>query len=290
VVGEAEWGAAVEGLRQRRGKAGRVGSVVNIFSSLLRNARDGDTFFVSAWAQSKGGQRVLINTAGSEARAKYESFPADVFEAAILSLLREVDPHEILNGDEEPDETGDLSKQLEGVEASLDALQADMDKYGESPGLLARFRRKEDRKAELVKLLKEARQKAAYPLSESWGTAHGLIDALAAAPDPTDTRLRLRSALRRIVESIYLLIVPRGRDRLLACQMFFADKERHREYLICHRSARGNARARSEARTRVGSLADVMKRGDLNMRREDDVLACEERLLAEDIDKLLARR
>jgi hypothetical protein len=104
------------------------------------------------------------------------------------------------------------------------------------------------RKAELVKQLAEAKQRARHPLSESWGETQSLIGALAQAPDPEDARRRLRSALRRIIDSIYLLVVPRGLDRLAAVQVWFKGGDKHRDLMIIHRGHRGNGRVRSVGR------------------------------------------
>jgi hypothetical protein len=46
------------------------------------------------------------------------------------------------------------------------------------------------------------------------------VDVLANA-HPQDVRLRLRAALRRIIDSIWLLVVPRGRDRLCVAKVRF---------------------------------------------------------------------
>src|SRR5262249_60236833 len=89
-------------------KPGRLPDSVNLFSGLLRNARDGDTFFVTKKAASKGGQRLLVNMGGAEGRIRHESFSAETLEWAILSKLAEVDPREILDTGDAPDEAAVL--------------------------------------------------------------------------------------------------------------------------------------------------------------------------------------
>jgi DNA invertase Pin-like site-specific DNA recombinase len=289
VVTEEEWAAARAGAAQRKQKPGRLGKHVNLFAGLLRNARDGDTFFEARQAQSKGGYRVLVNTAGSEARTTYESFPAEAFERAVLSHLAEIDPHDILNGDSPPDESGALARELADVEASLAALVADMDAHGESPTLMKRVRQKEARQAEVVKLLAEARQKAASPLSEAWGQTQSLLAALDSAPDQLDARLRLRSAIRRIVSAVWLLIVRRGEGRLCAVQIWFAGEKRRRDYLIAHRQPRGNRWGRTrEGGWKTWSLAEVAEPGALDLRKAPDAEKLEAVLQALDLDALLA--
>src|SRR5262249_25532417 len=155
-----------------------------------------------------GKRRVLINFSALEGRAKYYAFPLPVFEQAILSCLREIDPHEILNGDAGPDESRALAGELERVEQSISLLAADMEQHGDSATLFKRLRDQEAKKRDIAAKLAEARQKAVHPLSESWGEAQSLLDALASAPDPHEARMRLRGALRRIIATIWILVVP----------------------------------------------------------------------------------
>jgi DNA invertase Pin-like site-specific DNA recombinase len=282
VVSEEEWLAARAGAAERKNKPGRVGKHVNVFAGLLRNARDGDTYYAATRTERGTHHRILINTASAEGRAPCYSFPLATFERAVLSLLREIDPHEILNGDSGPDETLALSGQITRVDESIALIEADMNEHGESPTLFKRLRAQEDLKRDLVKRLAEARQKAANPLSEAWGEAQTLLGALDAAPDPHDARLRLRSALRRIVEGIWMLVVPRGRDRLCAVQIVFAGGERSRSYLILHRPPKGNVASRRRGGWAVRSFADAGLRPGANydFRRPEDVEELARDLLA----------
>jgi DNA invertase Pin-like site-specific DNA recombinase len=293
-VGEAEWGAALKGMRERKTKAGRIGSVVNVFAGLLHNARDPeDKFFVSAWAQNKGGKRVLINTKGSETKAKFESFPADVFERAVFGKLREIDPHEILNGDESPDETQALAGHLTALEIRIEELSATLKNTRvEVVSAVQRLGEMEAEKASLAKQLADARHRAAHPLSECWGEAVGLIDALDKAADPADARLRLRAALRRIVDAIWILVVPRGRSRLAAVQIVFRRDSGHagrsRHYVIYHRPPKANGKARTEGHSEVLSFARVMERDDIDLRDPADVRLVEEALAGLEVGDLPA--
>src|SRR5262249_34270038 len=116
-----------------------------------------------------------------------------------------------------------------------------------------------------------ARKRAAHPLSESWGECLSLSDILEAAPDQRDARLRLRSALRRIVDSIWLLVVARGHVRLAAVQIWFAGGKRHRDYLVLHRAPRSNGRKRKEGGWLVESLASAFEADDIDLRQPADV-------------------
>jgi DNA invertase Pin-like site-specific DNA recombinase len=254
VVSEQEFHAVQDGLSKRRLCRGRTSEHVNLFASLLKHASGradhGDSFFTGATSR---GQRTLINTAGAEGRATFVSFPADVFERAVLSQLREIDPKDILEGTNGHDEVMALEGELGQVEDAIEAIVLDLDTHGESPRQYARLRQKEARKKELVELLADARRKAAQPLSAAWGGAKTLLAVLDRATNPKDARLRLRAALRRVVESMWMLVVTRGIDRLAHVQVRF-EGGAFRTYLILYRPARGNARRTLPARFYVSSL------------------------------------
>jgi DNA invertase Pin-like site-specific DNA recombinase len=270
IISDDLWNRVRDGAEQRWRRPGKVTADVNVFAGLLKGALDGQSYVVGKETGKGKPYRTLRSTAPRMSAGKANSFPLVTFERAIFSLLREIDPHEILNGDSGPDETIVLAADLARVEASIAALNADMDEHGESPNLMKRVREKEARQRELSEKLAKARQKAANPLSESWGEAQTLLDALDSAPDKEDARLRLRAALRRIVESIWLLVMPRGRDRLAAVQIWFAGGECHRDYLIFHRPPKANQSARAPGCTSVRSLADVVKLGPLDLRKRED--------------------
>lgn len=246
VVGEAEWFAAREGAAQRRQRPGRIGKHVNIFAGLLRNARDGDSYFAVTRSENGRQSRVLINSDGNQGRASTWSFPFVTFERAILSRLKEIDPREILDSEGGPDETLTLAGQIAGVEAELAEASAFMAAEGFSATIGKRVRALEEKHKELVERLTEARQKAANPLSEAWGEAKTLLGTLDSAPDPDDLRLRLRAVLRRLIDSIWLVVVPQGRYRLCAAQVWFSGGKKYRSYLIFHRPARSNGKSRVE--------------------------------------------
>jgi hypothetical protein len=203
---------------------------------------------------TKKRTRILLNRAATDGRTGYVTFPYDVFEQAILSQLAELDPHEILNGDHPPDETGVLAGQLAGVDSELEKLNASLEKNGYSETIDRMVRKKEVERKDLAGRLAEARHKAARQLPESWGDAKSLVKTLAEAPDPLDARVRLRSALRRIVDSICIRVVPRGKERLALVQVWFKGGENFRTYTIYYMPPVNNGKARKEGRWFCTSL------------------------------------
>jgi DNA invertase Pin-like site-specific DNA recombinase len=288
VITQLEWDSCRGLAVRRRKKSGRVGEHINLFQGLLKDARSGAAYFSTARLNGArtAAHRVLINNDGHDGTRARVTFPEATFEAAVLELLREVDPAAVTGRERGADEVLTLSAELARLDSAIDLLNADMDEHGESPNLFKRLRAREAEKRAVAAKLAEARQKAAHPRSESWGAAQTLIDALAAAPDPRDARLRLRSALRQIIDRVFLLVVPRGaRDRFCAVQIFFAD-DGVRNYLIFHRAARGNARRRHESRWWARSFKAAGLAEGIDLRRAEDVQLLESALAEADLSAL----
>jgi hypothetical protein len=110
-----------------------------------------------------------------------------------------------------------------------------------------------DERKELVVKETEARRKAANPLSGSWGEVKSLLDVLDRAPDPTEVRLQLRMVLQRIVDSIWLFVMAKGKKRITLVQMFFTGGKR-RVYVIYFQPPTGNATAHRDGQWWVRSL------------------------------------
>jgi hypothetical protein len=89
-----------------------------------------------------------------------------------------------------------------------------------------------------------------------------------------------------MVDEMWLLVVPRGRARFAAVQIWFAGGKRHRDYLILHQSPLGNRHKTLPGGWWVRSLADVTKLGVLDLRRHDHVLQLEKLLQSIDVDEL----
>jgi hypothetical protein len=272
-----------------------AGRHINVFSGILRDACDGGTYYCATRSSKNYGVRwrVLLNTDSQAGLAPARSFPFPTFERAVLSLLAEVDPREVLGELDGPDESLALAGRLAGVEGKIAELEAEL-RQGDVAALARVLRQLEAEKRDLAGQLAEAQQRAANPLSAAWGETQSLIEALDRAPDPDDARTRLRAALRRVVGEIWLLVVPcgwGGRDRFGAVQVWFTGGGQHRDYLIWHQAARSAGRqgGSTPSKWRAWSLADVVKPGDRDLRKPGAVRALEDELLRLDLNNLMAK-
>src|SRR5262249_8095369 len=154
---------------------------------------------------------VLISTADVGKRGGMMcSFPLPAFEEAMLSLLQEIDPAELLPPRGEANEVVTLSAEVAAIEARIGELEAELEEGGDVPALARVLRRLEAQKKETGARLAEARLRASSPALEAWGEMRTLAQVVAAADDPEAIKLRLRAVLRRVIDEIRLVVVKKG--------------------------------------------------------------------------------
>jgi DNA invertase Pin-like site-specific DNA recombinase len=224
-------------LGRREQPAAQAERPVYLFLGMVKSDWGNQPYHLVTWFCRGKPFKSLVSVDASQ------SFSYFVLERALLSALTEINPREILDGANGHDDVMALEGELGEVESSVAAIEAELDKHGESPSLFKRLRAKEARLAELNKQLAAARQKAANPLSASWGECKSLLATLDSAADVQDARTRLRAALRRIVLRIDMQVVAKGMDRLAFVQILFTGEHenRFRSYRICYRRPRANA-------------------------------------------------
>jgi DNA invertase Pin-like site-specific DNA recombinase len=285
VATEEEWYAMRAAVASRKGKAGRPAKIrVNVFAGLLHDARDGGTLQQANKGKKSSG-RVLVSYHGVQGLegCRPVSFPFNTFERAILACLKEVDPREVLprEGDSPEDKVQALTGRIEELGAEVEKLKARLRvKYSDAVAEVLE-QHEEEMKA-LVDERKAAQQEAACPLDEAWGECKTLLDAIDAAPDQEEARVRLRAALRRIVSGVWCLFVARGASRLAAVQVWFTG-DGHRDYLILHKPATGGSVGVRPARWWVRSLPPALAgTTQFDLRKPGQAADLEQALLAAD--------
>jgi DNA invertase Pin-like site-specific DNA recombinase len=247
--------------------------VTNLFNGLVWDARDGQSMVVNG----NVGRRFLVSSGavrklpGSE----FRMVSLDLFEQAVLTLFRELKPGDVTGKPgEAEDRVADLSARLAAVNRKLEATRAraaaeDSDDITVFFELLKEL---EQQKIDLAARLEEAAAEAAGRDADNFGeftSLAGLLDA-AALEERDRLRARVRLALRRMVEEMLVLVVPAGRTRLVAVQVFFKSTRR-RDYLLVLRSATTGREASWEA----VSMVDTVGPGDFSLKDREQVLELE---------------
>jgi hypothetical protein len=293
-VPEALFYAARAGAAERHDKPGRRATTINLFAHLLRDARSGAGYLVRNRREPVydkaakkhvcsplGHRHAVLEAAKAKEGAAASSFPYPTFEKAVLGMLREVDPKEIIGTDNTPAVIDVLKGQLTQLRAEKAQVKADMLKRYSST-LVEVAAQLDEREAALDTQLLEARQRLATPLGQAWSDAMTLTEFLDKAPNPEETRLRLRSALRRMVDSIPMIVTARGTNRLAAVQVWFAGGKQFRDYQILHRPAKGNNHTRTPGQWWCESIRYPAGPKVIDLRTPEGAKYAAEQLLAFD--------
>jgi DNA invertase Pin-like site-specific DNA recombinase len=263
----------------------RSKQVNNLFERIAYNARDGYRLTYRKLTRQRPPVLVSTGTIVGWANSDYASFRYNVVEAAILSQLAELDVADIF-----PDQTSGDRLKLSAMETELAQIEADLKQLNEEiaePGmaatLLPAVRRLVARKDKLSEDYQVLNAQCVAPDADQLHTVQELLDGNF---NPTDeaTRLRIRSALRRIVSGIWMLSVPHGPDRLIAVQIDFVNGKR-RSYFIWHRPARSNGKKRVEGLWQARSFAGANK---FDLRKSDHIARLETALREIDVTTLQA--
>lgn len=219
-------------------KGGRLDSaVLNLFSGMVKDPITGLSYTVETrkrWLNDGGVHRTMISRGQQEGTDFLPRFPADSFEQAILARLVELNADEIF-GDNGGGKVEPIAAELAAVESRIAGIEAELTNGEEDiPAIMRSLRTLEERKRSLIRDLAEARAESGNPAKERLGAVKGLADAI---HGNREARLRLRSALRSLVEAIFVIVVPRPerKSRFCVAQIFFRGSEETRHYLIFHK-------------------------------------------------------
>jgi DNA invertase Pin-like site-specific DNA recombinase len=285
VIDEATWHQAQSALARRKRMPGPIGEkVASLFSGLLRDAATKDVLRI-AWQRrvTRGKpprkRRVLVTNRSTHGIIPSLCFPYDIFEDAILTLLKEVNPAEVL-GKEPASESTAIAGELAVKEQRMRQIEAELTgDDGDVPALVRVLKSLSTECDTLRKKLAMIRRRESNPRSVAWAEALTLLDVAKVEAH----RLRLRDLLRTIIDEIWILIVPRKSHRLVAVQVYFAGDGR-RDYLIWYQAA-GHCRSGDWAA--VSAREELIPDG-LDLRQEQDATALAKLLTTSDLAELIA--
>lgn len=247
VIDLATWERVQIALAARTKAPGRVGvKVANLFTGLLWDARTRGKMYI-AW-QSRGREpnrqryRVLIPASATERQTGGPTFPNEVFEQAMLSFLREIDPADV-TGEAPESEAAELRAELAGIDARLASIEAELS-TGDVPALSRAARAIESQRRTVADRLIAAQHAESRPLSGVWGEARTLL----VAARTEDARLRLRALLQDAIESVWVLVVRAGGHVYCAAQVDFRSGVR-RDALITYAPGTRGRKASWSARS-----------------------------------------
>ena len=269
VVSPEDFALVQEAIRQRTTFRGRRGRHVNLFAGLLYDARDGGKVI---YRHGTNARSKLLPANANAGLVSFRTFQADVFDAAILSRLAELKAADVMP---EADPGGEIPRLAARLAEKDEELREFREQIDEEPRLLKSLRptlvRLETEREELAERLAAARRDAASPLGDTLGEIQDVAKLLA-DDSSEDLRLRCRSAIRRLIESVHVLIGGSRMARLAAVRVQFRGSEAHRDYLVMY-LARNRQRMNPPPPV-VRSFADAGLPG-LDLRNPADAAAVE---------------
>jgi hypothetical protein len=174
----------------------------------------------------------------------------------------------------------ELREKLNGVRARA-AFYKDQLRTAPSKGFSDLLRESEAEEEQIATRLQEEVAKSARGAGRAWEELPTL--AALVGKGGNEARLKLRPVLRAAVQNMYLLTLRRGSRLLAAVQVYLADSDARRDYLIVYQSA-GNRRPGG---WRALSLATVAAPGDLDLRKKKDAAALERGLQTLDLNRVI---
>jgi DNA invertase Pin-like site-specific DNA recombinase len=244
VVDDDDFAAAQKAivLRGEHGR-GRPGAKrVNIFAGLTKDARNGGAI---VYQRTHLGTYILVPLGTKNGHAVPRMiFAADVFEKAVLSRLRELNPADLADApaDRPLDRAGDIKNEMAVLDELYEKWQAKMDNPAIVDTVAAKLTELDGKRKALADELAAYRPDPATPADlDKVKTA-----ARSLAEDDSDrNRMRVRDAVRAAVESIHCLFVGDRRMRFAACRVQFRNSQLHRDYLILRRGLSDEPEVRS---------------------------------------------
>src|SRR5262249_13393502 len=246
--------AARAAVNNRKRPPGRPGiAVTNLFAGLVFDARAGGTYHAMTRTDRGKRHKVLVNSrsmgSGSE---RNHSFPLETFEKAVLHLLTELKPSDILPPESKPDDISDLDAELNALRIRKGLLAEELLK-GDVAAIAEALRKLEAKERVLAQKVDKMRAEQTSPASGALDQAVSLVGMLDKAKDKEDVRLRLRGALRRIIDKIWILVMNRSTIRLADVQIQFSNGE-WRDLFIVHKGVPAGPKP---AKPRYGMWAAV---------------------------------
>jgi DNA invertase Pin-like site-specific DNA recombinase len=266
IVSEADFYRVQEALDKRRAGGGRTTGTPNLFNGFCHNAVDGWKLVLN----SSYEKRVYVSSGAVRKMPGCAFRPVDaaIFEKAILSRLVELKPADVLaRTGKGTDKVAEWSGRLVVINRNLATMQKQAAVADDASAFIPIISDLAQQRKEAMVELDKAKSEAASREGDALGETQSLIRLLedCEGAECHDLRRKVRAALRRLVESIWVVIVARERAKVVAIQLWFSGGKRHRDYLLVTRPGTKHA----EGQWRCWSFAEVLAEGDLDLRLRD---------------------
>lgn len=217
IIPEEEWNIVRQAVKSRGRDLGPKGvGVANLFTSLMRDAKDGETFHLTyAGSSRKNNTRMLVSYGSRTGKpgSVYCPFPYDAVEAAFLQTVRELTAADITGEGDGGLEVriAALASKRDDLDQKITAVQRRvLEEKGIDPllSLLETLgKEKKATEAELERLKAEAASRQAKVIEDALNDVKSVSALLAKAgrKDRQALRLKVRARVKQLVSAIWVL-------------------------------------------------------------------------------------
>ncbi|MBP3957436.1 recombinase family protein [Gemmata sp. G18] len=260
VVTEEQWHATRHAIEKRRtSDRGRRSKHVNLFTGLLWDVTSDGR--MSYWHEPGRAPKIFptdMKTGRDKEGATWKTFNSRIFEQAVLSQLVELKASDVMPG-QDATQVEVLAGRLTEVEQGILILKSQIEARPVLAATLGNALANElEKQRKIGEELADAQRLAASPMSEAFGQ----FKKIAGQTETEEQRKRVRTAILRIIESIKILIVGKGRHSRTRMAYVFVRfvGGAMRVCLILHQQA-GN---RAKEAWSVGSIREEEMPNELN--------------------------
>ena len=209
---------------KRAGRPSKSG--VNVFAGLARDGVTGDALHMHTFQHGTKSYPSLNTRNGTGF-----SFPLKVLEEAVFSHLKEIDPQEVLPEDRTADNIRDLIGRRDAIMGKLARVKKSMAENPDVASLVDVMRDLERQEKAVADELAAARQDSASTIASAFLECRSLLDVLG----DDAARVKLRTAMRRVLTGIWCVFVGGRKGKLAALQLKFAGEGKTRNFIIAYR-------------------------------------------------------
>jgi hypothetical protein len=198
--------------------------IANLFTGLVRDARDGETMLLKRPTGSEG-RYIYLKSGGrlyGQESTKTWSFPYLEFERAFLQFLDGLDAADVADRAGAVDAVAECEGRLADVERRVAQVEEHAATEGNPAPYLGLLKRLHEERAGLSARLEELKAQAQVNRWQSLGDARALMQLLdgAAGADRERLRRRVKARVRELVKEAWVLVERFGRVRVAHVQVY----------------------------------------------------------------------
>jgi DNA invertase Pin-like site-specific DNA recombinase len=215
VIPEQQWYAVRQAVKERGRELGPKGiGIANLFTGLIRDARDGQTMhLVYSGSSRKGNTRRLVSYGcrnGEPGSIRLE-FPYDNIETAFLESIRELKASDVLGGkaNDREEEVAALAAKLDELDAKIVKVQKRVLAENSIEALMSLLEKLDlQRKATAAELEKLKAETAHQQPDEALEEVQSLAELLdkSKGDERRELRLQIRARIKQLVKEMWLYV------------------------------------------------------------------------------------